>query len=69
MDNKKQNLCFYSLNIASQKYWSCEKICLELKVWMSNFLDIRSSYPKVSCKKDVIKNVAKLIEKYPWCSL
>ena len=31
---------------------------------MSKFLDIRSSRPKVSCKKGVLKNFAKLIEKY-----
>ena len=42
-----------------------KKICLELKVLMSKFLDIRSSRPKVSCKKGVLKNFAKLIEKYP----
>ena len=42
---------------------------LELKVWMSKFLDIRSSHPKVSCKKDILKNFVKLLEKYLWCSL
>ena len=69
MDPNKQNLLFYSSNVACQQYWSSEKICLELKVLMSKFLDIRSSRPKVSCKKGVLKNFAKLIEKYPWCSL
>ena len=31
------------------------KICLELKMLMSKFLDVRSSHPKVSCKKGVPK--------------
>ena len=33
----------------------CEKICLILKVWMSGFLNIRSSRPQESCKKCVLK--------------
>ena len=69
MDDKKQNLRFYSSNIACQQYWSSEKVWLELKVRMPKFLDIRSSSSKVSCNKGVLKNLAKIIEKYPWCSL
>ena len=37
MDPKKQNLRFYSSNIACQQYWSSENVCLELKVLMSSF--------------------------------
>ena len=40
-------------------------MCLELKVLMLKFLDIRSSRPKVSSEKVVLKNFAKLLEKYP----
>ena len=32
---------------------------------MSKFLDNRSNRPKMSCKEGVLKNVPKLIEKYP----
>ena len=55
MYHKKQNLRFYSC----QQYWSSENICLELKVWMSSFLDIRSSGPKVFLKilKNSLKNI------------
>ena len=56
MDPGKQNLRFYSSNVACHQYWSSEKICLELKVLMSKFLEIRSNRPKVSCKKGVLKN-------------
>ena len=62
MDHKEQNLRFYSSNIACQQYGLSEKICLELKVRMSSFLDIRSSHPKVSCKKGALKNFAELIK-------
>ena len=30
-------------------------MCLQLKVWMSSFLNIKSSRPEVSCKKYVLK--------------
>ena len=60
MDPKNQNLRFYSSNVACQQYWSSEKICLELKVLMSNILDIRSSRPEVSCEKGVLKNFTKI---------
>ena len=36
---------------------------------MSNFVDIRSSHPKVSYKKDILKDFVKLLEKYLRCSL
>ena len=62
MDPKKQNLHFHSSNVGCQQYWSSGKICLELKVLMSKFLDIINSRPKVSCKKGVLKNFAKLIK-------
>ena len=62
---KKQTLRFYSSNVACQQYWSSEKNCLELKVFMSKVLAIRNSRSKVSCKNGVPKNSAKLIEKYP----
>ena len=39
MNPKKQNLLFYSSNVARQQYRSSEKICLELKVLISKFLD------------------------------
>ena len=32
---------------------------------MSKFLDIRSSRPKASCEKGVLKNFAKRLGKYP----
>ena len=53
--HKKQNLRFYSWNIAYQQYWSSERMCLEVKVWMSSFLNNRSSHPGVSCIKGVLK--------------
>ena len=34
---------------------SNEQICLKLKVWMSSFLNIRSSRLEVSCKKVFLK--------------
>ena len=48
-------LRFYSSNIARRQYWSSEQICLELKVWMSSFLNIRSSRLEVSYKKAFLK--------------
>ena len=69
MHLKKQNLLFYSSYEACQQDWSSEKMCLELKLLMSKFLDIRSSHPKVSSEKGVLKNFAKLLEKYSWCNL
>ena len=48
VDYKEQNLRFYSWNIACQQYWLREQICLELKVWISSFLNIRSSCTKYS---------------------
>ena len=53
--NKQKRLRFCSSNIACQQYWSSEQICSELKVWMSNFLNIKSSRPSISCKKGVLK--------------
>ena len=50
-DHKKQNLRFYSSNIAFQQYWSSEKNLFRTKIWTSKFLNIRSSRPKVPCKK------------------
>ena len=69
MNSKKQNLLFYSSNVACQQYWSSEKICLELKVLKSKLLDIKSSRPKVSCEKGVfkigvLKNCALITRKY-----
>ena len=49
------NLHFYSQNIACRKYWSSEQICLELNVWMSGFLNIRSSRLEESCKNVFLK--------------
>ena len=51
----KTKCTFYSSNIVCQQFWSSEKNCLELKLWMSSFLYIRSSRPKVSCKKVLLK--------------
>ena len=48
---KSWNLRFYSPNIVCRQYWSSEQICSGLKVWMSRFLNIRSSHLEVSCKK------------------
>ena len=50
-----KNLRFYSSNITCRQYWSNEQICLELKAWMSSFLNVRSSLPEVSCKKMFLK--------------
>ena len=55
LHHKKQNLRFYLSNIACQQYCPSEQICLELKDWMSSFLNIRSSRPEVSCKEGVLK--------------
>ena len=52
---KRKKIC--SSNIACQQYWSSEQIGLELKVWMSTFLNIRTSRPEVSCKKGVLKMI------------
>ena len=60
---------FYLSNTACRHYWSSEQICLELKVWVSSFLNIRSSRLEVASTKVVLKNFAKFIEKYPCCSL
>ena len=65
----KTKSSFLLSNVACQQYWSSEKNCLELKVLMSEFLDIRSSRPKVFCEKGFLKYFVKFIEKYPWCSL
>ena len=65
MDHKAQDLslkCFYLSNIACQQYWSSEQICLELKVWMSHFLNIGSSRPKVSHKKVFLKTLQNLLK-------
>ena len=64
IDDKNQNLCFYLSNVESQQYWSGEQICLELKVWMSNFLNVASSRPEISCKRGVLKNFTKFIGEY-----
>ena len=42
-------------NIVCQKYWSSQKICFELKVWIFSFLNIRSSRLEESCKKCILK--------------
>ena len=65
MDPKKQNLRSAHQMQRANNIDRVRKICLELKVLMSKFPDITSSHPKMSCKKGVLKNFAKLIEKYP----
>ena len=67
--NKIQNLRFCLSNIACWKFWWSEQICWELKVWMSNFLNIRSSHLDVYCKKEVLQSFGKFIGKYLFCSL
>ena len=52
---KQKKIC--SSSIAFQHYWSSEQVGLELKVWMSTFLNIRTSRPEVSCKKGVLKMI------------
>ena len=42
---------FLLIKLASRQYWSCEQICLASNVWMSGFLNIRSSRLEESCKK------------------
>ena len=66
MDSEKENLRFYSFNIACRQYRSSDQICLELRVWMSSFLNIRSSRTEVSCEKGALKIFAKFVEKYLW---
>ena len=53
---------FLLTNRALQQNWSSEQISLELEVWMSSFLNIRSSRPEVSCKKDIRDVVFDLIK-------
>ena len=65
----KTESAFLLTKYSVREYWSSEQICLELKVWMPSFLNIKSSLPEVSYKKNVLKIFAKFIEKYPWCSL
>ena len=50
------NLRFYLSNIVYLLYWSIEQICWEIKVWMSSFLNIRSSHLEfTNCKKMFLK--------------
>ena len=42
-------------NKGCRQYWSSEQICLELKAWMSSFLNIKVSCQEVSCKKLSLK--------------
>ena len=55
MDPKKQNLRFYSSNIACQQYWSSENVCLELKVLMSSFSTSEAVARKFFVKKVFLK--------------
>ena len=65
MDPIKQNLRSTHQMQRTNNIDRVKKICLELKVLMSKFPDITSSHPKMSCKKDVLKDFAKLVDKYP----
>ena len=66
---KSWNLHFYSSNIACRQYWLSEQICLELKVWMLSFLNIRSSRLEVSCKKVFFNSNSRLPKKNLFCLL
>ena len=46
-----------------RQYWSNEQICLELKVWMSSFLNNRSSHLEVSNKKVFLKLLQNSLKK------
>ena len=53
----------------------CEKICIVLKVWMSSFLNIRSSHSEESCKKCLLKinilqdSLKNIHDAFFWCIL